>query len=184
MSLVLPECPENCESELPVVEFSECAPETNAAQIRNLYMTNPGNPFTDWNDPSEWAARVDNSSTNADAIRQLIVIASKPRPEKTEKKISHSRIINGKKNHVVNVKIDETNQTNYEMLRKLECGGTKSMWYETEKYMYGGNDGIDASFNLDDVIEEDETALEQFEGEMKWTAAFHPERIPSPLAAA
>ncbi len=184
MSVVLPNCPIGCATELPVVSFSDCAPDTNAAQIRFLYITNRGNPLTDWTQANEWESRISNSSTNANAIRRLRVVGDKPRPEAQEKKISGGRTIKGKKNHVVNFEIDETNNDNYALIRQLECGNSYSMWYGTESSLYGGNDGIVASISMDDVIDKDDQALELFVGDAKWSAQFHPERIDNPIAEA
>lgn len=182
MSLILPICPTDCTSTLPVVSFSECAPETNNAQVLYLYMANPGFPMTDWTSPSEWATRISNTSSNSNAIRQISVIGSKPRPEATEKKISHGRIIKGKKNHTLALKVDETNNINYNSLvRDLECGGSKQIWYETETKLYGGNDGIEATVTFDHVIDEDETNLMLFEGEAKWSSQYHPQVINTPI---
>lgn len=183
MSQVIPLCPEDCSPVLPTFQFSECAPETNAAQIRKIYMFNPAFPLVDWTSPAEWAARISNTSNANNAIREITVIGSKPKPESTEKKISGSRIIKGKKNHSLILKVDETNQVNYEhLVRELECGGDKSIIYATENYLYGGNDGVTVSMGFDDVIDEDETALEIFDGDAKWSSKFHPERTRNIIA--
>lgn len=184
MSVNNPTCPENCDAQdLPEVLFSDCAPEINNAQIKNIYLSKLGQPFTDWTSAAEWAARL--ASAGDDKIIRLTVVAEKPRPEATEKKISHDRTIKGKKNHTINMEIDETNLTNYEFMRFLECGGQFLMWYDSgdTKYMNGGNDGIPSSTNLDDVIGKDASEIELFVGEAKWSSQFSPERIESPIAA-
>ncbi len=183
MSAVNPTCPANCLGLLPNVEFSDCAPDINNAQIRNIYIANVGYPMADWNDPAEWAARFNQFGGSANSIRKLTVIADKPKPEQTEKKISHDRTILGKKGHSINVEIDETNLTNYEMMRTLECGKQYLFWYEDETNLYGGTDGIKASINLDHIIDKDSQAIQLLSGAIKWTSQFHPERITSPIAA-
>lgn len=179
-----PICPDDCSVAVPTVEFSDCAPEINAAQIKNIYTRLPGYPFANWENPTEWADNISNSSSSVLAVRKWTVIGSKPRPQQTEKKISHDRIITGNKNHVLNIKIDETNDTNYEnIVRNSECGGQRAFWYETVGgKLYGGNAGILGSVIIDDVIVEDSEDIERFEGEIKWSAKFHPERITSPIA--
>lgn len=179
-----PVCPTDCSVVTPAVDFSDCNPSINAAQIKNIYVTNPGYPLANWEDPSEWAARVSNSSSTVSAIRRYTVIGSKPRPTSTIKKISHDRSIAGTKQHVLNIKIDETNDMNYEnIVRASECGGQRQMWYETMGgKLYGGNEGIPSSIVIDDVIVEDLEDIERFEGEITWSAKFHPERISSPIA--
>lgn len=179
-----PVCPTDCAvGSLPEVEFSDCAPVINGAQITDVYMANPGNPLANWNDAAEWAGRINNSSAAADAIRHLTVIGSKPIPEATEKKISHDRIIKGAKNHTLNLKVDETNDVNYEnLVREMECGGSRIIWYKTGGgKLYGGNAGIETTVGFDDEIVEDIEDIERFVGTAKWTAKFHPERITSPI---
>lgn len=180
-----PDCPANCtDTSTPEVEFSDCAPVINAAQITDVFVTNPGNPLANWNDPAEWAARVSNTDPAASAIRRWTVIGSKPIPEATEKKISHDRIIKGAKNHSLNLKVDETNDTNYEnIVRNSECGGQKVMWFLTSGgKLYGGNAGIECTISMDDEIVEDIEDIERFVGTAKWSAKYSPERITSPIS--
>ncbi len=179
----LPTCPTGCTSTLAPVEFDECAPETNGAQVAKIYMTQIGNPLADWTNPVEWQGRLDNDAVAADAILTLHVIGSKPVPTSTEKDISLGRKVTGQKTHVLTVKIDETNAVNHEMLRQNECGGSYLMWYETlEGKMFGGTEGIVASLLLDMNIAESSEDLIIFEGKFEWKAKFTEERIESPIA--
>ena len=179
----LPTCPTGCTSTLAPVEFDECAPETNGAQVAKIYMTQIGNPLADWTNPVEWQGRLDNDAVAADAILTLHVIGSKPVPTSTEKDISLGRKVTGQKTHVLTVKIDETNAVNHEMLRQNECGGSYLMWYETlEGKMFGGTEGIVASLLLDMNNAESSEDLIIFEGKFEWKAKFTEERIESPIA--
>lgn len=179
----LPTCPEDCESTLPVVEFDECAPETNDGQIYKIYMTNIGNPFTDVTDLAEWTPRLDNAGAASDAIRTLHVIGSKPIPASEEREISLGRKVNSKKTHNIDFKIDETNGINHEFVRQLECGGQFLIWYETSGgLLFGGNDGIKVSMNVDMEIPEGETEFITLTGKAEWKAKFTEERALSPLA--
>jgi hypothetical protein len=179
----IPTCPDDCDATLPVVSFDECQPEVNDGQIYKLYVTNIGNTFTDVTSLPEWTARLDNGSANADAIRTLHVIGSKPVPTSEEKDISLGRKITSKKTHSVPFKIDETNAINHEFLRLMECGGNFLFWYETSGgLLFGGNEGIKASFTLDMEIPESETDFIQLTGKADWKAKFTEERTPSPLA--
>ena len=179
----LPNCPTDCASTLPVVEFDECAPETNDGQIYKLYITNLGNPLTDVTDLLEWQARLDNAGVAGDAIRTLHVIGSKPIPTSEEREISLGRKVVSKKTHIVDFKIDETNQINHDALRQMECGGQFLMWYETSGgLMFGGNDGIQVSITLDMEIPEAETEFITLTGKAEWKAKFTEERSLSPLA--
>lgn len=181
MSQNLPDCPTDCTAELPDVHFSECSPEVNNAEIRKMYIANVGYGFTDVSDPSEWASRL-ALTTEPNAVRELTIIGDKPKPEAQSKKISGNRTIKGNKSHVVNIEIDETNTINYEMLRTLECGKQYLMWFADEVYLYGGDDGIEASINLDLIIDKDRNNIELISGEATWDTQFSPERIQNPIA--
>lgn len=173
----LPTCPEDCSATLPEVLFSDCAPELNGGNITYLYITNVGNPLTDWLNLAEWAARIDNDSVDSAAIRQLRVIGSKPAPDKPETIISGDRINYGLASHTLEVRSDETNAINQEALRSLECGGQFLVWYETIGGLrWGGNEGILATVKLDEVIPESSSEFITFTGQVKWKAKFTPER--------
>lgn len=182
MSVNNPTCPQDCSSTLPAASFDVCAPETHFGQVKKVYIGNDGNPFADWTNPAEWAARIDNASSAADAIRELTVIGSLPRAESSEKKISGGRTVKGKKTRTLSIKIDETNATNYELLRTLECGLSYRVWYATDDHIYGGNDGILMTLNVDEVIPENEEDYILFEGEGKWFSQFAPERTDNIIA--
>jgi hypothetical protein len=173
----IPTCPQDCSATLPVVSFNDCAPELNAGNITYIYITNVGNPLTNWLDETEWSARIDNDSTDSAAIRRLRVIGSKPAPEKTETVISGDRTYYGKANHTLEIRSDETNAINHEALRDLECGGEYLVWYETIGGLrWGGNEGIQASVKLDEVIPESSGEFINFVGQVKWKSKFTPER--------
>jgi len=138
--------------------------------------------LTDWTDALEWQGRLSDNSANADAIRTLHVVGSKPIPASDEKEISLGRRVTGKKTHIVNYKVDETNITNHEFLRQNECGGNYLFWYETvEGLLFGGNEGIEASMLMDMDIPEALTDLITFAGKVEWKSKFTEERIESPI---
>ena len=71
-------CPNNCESELPVVKFSECSPKIILSEIRKIFLGKKGTqPFNDWKDASEWTERLNETAVTANTIRPLTVIADK-----------------------------------------------------------------------------------------------------------
>jgi hypothetical protein len=92
------------------------------------------------------------------------------------------RKVTGPKKHSINIKVDETGELNYEFLRQLECGGVFLIWYQAGKYLYGGNEGIQATIALDDVIPEGTQELNTFTGTVEWEAKHHPERVLNPMA--
>jgi hypothetical protein len=174
----IPTCPEDCSGVLPEVLYSDCAPELNAGNITYIYITNRGNGLTDWTDEAEWAARIDNDSTDSAAIRRLRVIGSKPAPDKPEQTISGDRVYYGLPTHTIDFRSDETNAINHEALRSFECGGAYTAWYETIGGLrWGGNDGIDVTLKMDEVIPESSSEFITFTGQMKWKERFTPERI-------
>jgi hypothetical protein len=176
-----PDCPVDCGTNPLEVEFSLCAPETNAGQIRYIYVGIPGSCFADWTNAAEWANRIDAPPLNPNKIVRLTVLADKPRPTKNEIKGSLDRIFSTTKDHIINITIDETNNANYDgVIRKGECNSTYPIWYATKKKMYGGNCGITATLNIDDALPRE--GLETFEGDAKWSEQFHPERIDNPIA--
>ena len=180
---LLPTCPTSCAANLPSVDYDECNPETNGAQVSKIYLTNIGEPLLDWTDILEWQGRLDQTGVNPDAIRTLNVIGSKPIPTSNLKDISLGRKVAGKKTHVLTVKIDETNAVNHEFLRQNECGGNYLMWYETlDGLLFGGNEGIESSLLLDMNIAESSEEIVIHEGQFEWKHQFTEERIPSPLA--
>ena len=179
----IPTCPSGCSASLTEVEFDDCNPETNGAQVAKVYLTNIGEPLIDWTDPLEWAARLDNSAPNADSIITLSIIGSKPIPTSNEKDISGGRKVTGQKTHILTIKIDETNITNHEFLRQNECGGNYLMWYETlDGKLYGGTEGIVGALLLDMNIAESSDELTIFEGKFEWKSKFTEERTDSPIA--
>lgn len=178
----LPTCPTDCASTLPIVEFDECNPEINGAQIAKIYFTNIGNPLADWTSAPEWNGRLDDSGVAGDAIRTMHVIGAKPVPESDEKDISLGRKVVGKKTHTVVGSVDETNDVNHEMVRQNECGGNYLMWYETiEGKLYGGTEGIEASLLMDLEIVEDENEITRFPFKWEWKSKFTEERIDTPI---
>lgn len=173
----LPTCPEDCSANLPEVSFNDCAPELNGGNITYIYLTNLGNPLSNWLDETEWSARIDNDSVDSAAIRRLRVIGSKPAPDKPEIVISGDRTVYGLATHTIDFRSDETNAINQEALRSLECGGEYLMWYETIGGLrWGGNDGIEATIKLDEIIPESSSEFITFTGQAKWKAKFTPER--------
>lgn len=178
----LPICPTTCNATPPTVDFSLCNPVVNNGQIAKIYFTTIGNPLINWASEIEWDSRLDNDAAGAANIRTLIVVGDKPVPGKTEKEISLGRKISGVKQFTVAFDIDETNQTNYDAMRQIECGGNFLVWYETrDGLLYGSTAGIEAKISIDEAIPRAYTDLILFPGTLAWESKFHPERITSPI---
>ena len=184
MSLDLLTCPTGCETEQKPVNFSECSPVLLGAQISDIYVMNDGYPLTNWADPAELAARIDNTSTDAAAIRHLTVIGDKPKSEKTQKEISHARIVYSKKSFTINFRIDDNSEENYEFARGTECNGAVRFLFATlGGKLYGGNEGIKGNMEIEEVIVEDGNEYATLNGTLKWKGKFSPIRIDNPIAA-
>lgn len=176
-------CANNCESELPVVEFSQCAPELLQAQVSVVYLANDGYPLTDWTNPAEWASRISNDSTNANAIREMTVIASIADPTVTEKKISGGRTVYSPQEFTITGRIDDNSDTNYDFARATGCNRQYRMWYGTlGGKLYGGNTGILTNLRMWESIVEDDNEYAVLNLQLKWKSAFAPLRIDNPMA--
>ena len=183
-SLALPVCATDCTTTLPVVSFSECAPVLLQAQVSDVYLANDGYPLTDWRDPAEWAARLSNDSTDANAIRHMTVIASIADPTVTEKKISHRRIVYSPQEFTITGNIDDNSDTNYDFMRATGCNRQYRMWYATlGGKLYGDNNGILTNLRMWEVIVEDDNEYAVLRLQLKWKSQFAPPRIDNPLAS-
>lgn len=177
-------CDEDCESSLPTVKFSSCAPEINLAEIGRVFIAKANAaPFENWLSPVEWAARLIQTGGSDDAIRTLTVIGDKPAPTGNTVPISGGRNYTGNKTHIVNFTIDETTQENHDFMRALECGGQFKVWYETlGGLLFGGNSGILADVVINMVLTRGVESLMTLEGTATWRSKFTEERGVSPIA--
>ncbi len=183
-SLDLLICPVDCSAILPVVSFSECAPVLLQAQVSDIYLANDGYPLTDWTNPEEWASRISNTSTNANAIRQLTVIGSLAAPTVTEKKISHRRLVYSPQEFTIAGAIDDNSDTNYDAARATGCNRQYRFWYGSlGAKLYGGLTGILSNLRMWEEIPESEDEYATIKFQFKWKAAFSPLRIDNPMAA-
>ena len=176
-------CASDCSTTLPIVSFSECAPILLQAQVSDIYIWNDGYPFTDWTDPAERSARIDNSSSDASAVRHLTVIGSIADPTVTEKKISHRRIVYSPQEFTIAGNIDDNSDTNYDFMRATGCNRQYRMQYATlGGKLYGGNTGILVNLRMWETIVEDENEYAVIKLQAKWKSVFAPLRIDDPLA--
>lgn len=189
-NLWVPACPTDCNGAVADVSFSECAPETHYGEVSKLYIApanfesvdNAGNPgFSDVTSLTEWN---DNLSDTADnKIRTLIGIGDFPEPETTETPISGDRVVTGFKKFTLPFEVDEVNDTNYNFLLLLECGGKFLMWFETsDGLLFGGNAGIEVSMPANYLIPRERTAVQKIMLKPTWKSLKSPFRSDSPLA--
>lgn len=179
-----PTCPTDCTANLPVVKFSACAPSILLSEITKVYLGKYSTqPFTDVGLATEWTTRLNESAVTEDTIRPLTVIGDKPAAAPIRKEISNGRTWTIGKDHTLNIRIDDVSDENYEFMRAAECGGQYRVWFETAGgYLYGGNEGIPATLDLNDVLAAGKDSIEELVGVLTWRAKFHPERVLSPIA--
>ena len=158
---------------LPIAKHDFCAPEINFGRIDKIYFASDGasSAFTDFSDLAEWTARLDNVDVaDVTKIRFLGVIGNKPLPENTEISYSLGRTTFTTNKHTLAVRVDETHDDNYALVKWLEAnkGQVLRVWYASAKYLYGGNEGILATLSLNDFIPEGDTELNEFQGSVLW----------------
>ncbi len=171
-------CSNDCTDELPEVDFSICAPEVNFGEIDGLFLTNIGNPLTDVNSAAEWATRM--AAADDTKMFEWHIIGEKPAATDNEIQISRDITVSGKKDHLLNIEIQQTNHTNYEMMRNLECPRKVLGWYRTSGgKMYGGNTGIEMTVKLNHIIPKSNKEITTFGGTAKWSAKYHPNETVS-----
>lgn len=177
-------CGTGCDFELPAVDFDECDPEVNESQIQKIYVAKTtASDLSDWTSAVAWAARLSQTDTGANAIREFTVIGDKPLPSSTEKEISGGRKIQTNKQHVINFDIDETNATNHDAVRNAKCITQVKVWYQTKSgHLFGGNAGIEASLNIDMTLSRTSGDYILYQGTLKWESKDTEERIVSPIA--
>lgn len=178
MSLTLPTCPTDCDSILLAADASVCNPKTSFGQIDTVYMAgNNAASFTDWESQDEWDDRLANTGGDADSIRYLFGIGDMPAPERTKIQISRGRNKYGKSIYSFNFKVDEISDTNYELMRYFQCHPDIKLWYQSQEYNYGDNDGIEnVTVNAYEVIPESDQEIKYFMFEFSWEAQFPPDR--------
>lgn len=175
-------CTGGCSDEIPVVAFSDCNPEINESQIDTLFITQLSNPLADWTSPSEMPARISNTSTATDAIRNIPVIGGKPRPEITEREISRGRTVVTAKKHTINFTIDESNDDVHDWVRNMKCVKKALVWYKTtSNHLFGGTAGIDVSINIEMELNEANGEIIKYTGTLKWETLETEERIDMPF---
>ena len=181
--LYLPDCPTSCTGYVNAVSFNECAPEVHWGEIAKVYVAPADLDLTgfDASDLADWTAKL--ADTGDDKIRTLIGIGEMVEPEQTEVAISGDRTIQGYKKFIVNFEIDETNDTNYAFLAMTECNGKYKFWFETaDGMLYGGNDAIEGSIKMNQVIPKSRQELVKIMSKFSWQAKQHPYRCTSPMA--
>ena len=186
MSTLNPTCPIGCSSILPDVSFDLCNPNVTFGEIQRIFVgMADAAPFASgsWEDLSLWTAALALATNQPNAIRQLYVSADLPAASADEVVISLGRKIYSPATHTINVDVDDLSQENYDFMRTLGCNLQFRVWFMTEDYMFGGQDGILAQFTLRPVIERGIKSLNKLSGTITWEDKFSPERAVSVYAS-
>ncbi len=185
--IVLPDCPTTCSATLGAVDFDDCSPEVHYGEIAKLYLwvldETPFATQAEFDSAAHWATHISDSGTTAGSIREFIVIGEMPEPEQTETPISGDRVVQGYKKFILNLEIDETNETNYNFLLLSECGGKYKACFETaDGIIYGGYQGIEVSIKMNQPIPKSRQEVVKITAKVTWSSKNHPLRQISILA--
>ena len=182
--LTLDPCPVDCAGALGAVSFSECAPELHYGEIAKMYVARAdAADFAAVDVITEWTARLDDTGVDADDIRTLIGIGELPEPEQTEVTISGDRTIVGYKTYNLTFEVDETNDTNYELMLQTQCNLTYKIWLEmSDGMLYGGNTGIELTLRGVHPLVKGREEVQKIIFKGKWKSMNDPLRCLSPMA--
>lgn len=162
----LPECPTDC-STATLPSFSDaCFSEATIeeSEIQEIFFSEPHatsfgepkNPITGWtitglaadattNEAAvlSWVAGKDNDGSGT--LRSVKGIGNKPAPTTTDVTGPEGAIIRVGKKHPLAFDVLTLDNENYAALQSLDaCGGEVHVWYRTNKYLYGGLNGVKA----------------------------------------
>ena len=182
--LVYPDCPTDCASSLPIVSFNDCAPELKYAEIEQIFIARAdADEFSDINDLNEWNTRLGSDNSDKDHINALTVKAEFPEPEVNEIEGTADRRYIGIRRYSINGIIDENNDANYLAMLEMQCNIKFRMWFKfADGSLYGGNEGLLATFAINEVASDNRQELRVFNFSAKWTAKRAPLRSVYPLA--
>ena len=173
-----------CSAEtLPAVDFNFCDPEVRLSEIQRVFLAKiNAAPFADWTQAEEWTTRMSETSTDLNAIRALMVVGDKPQPTKTTKDISGGRKFTTRKDHVLNLTVDEVTEDNHSFLQGVEVGTRFRMWYETSGgLMFGGNDGIVVELQGDMLLPRGAGEIMTYVYTVNWVSQTTEQRCASPI---
>jgi hypothetical protein len=181
--LSLQQCPTDCLGSLGEVSFSDCAPELHYGEVAKLYIGKSNSAdFTHADLIAEWTTRLSDTANGADNIRTLIGIGEVTAPEMTEVAISGDRTITGPKVYTLNFEVDETNDTNYQMMLETQCNLKYKVWIEmSDGMLYGGNIGILMVLKGNQPLLKVRTDVLKIVFTGKWKSQFDPLRTLSPM---
>lgn len=175
-----------CDSELMPTSFDECNPLYVYNQIGWIYVANVGQPMANWEDPAEWADRISNSSTDADAIREIPLIGTLEVENGEQIVVPGNGYAFGKKTFTFTGQAYDNNNTNYTWLRSLGCNKPFLLWFKTVdgNHLYGSNSGVLSTgviLNGTEPINDDRESFRTLNVEGVWQNQLLPLRINAPF---
>jgi hypothetical protein len=178
-SVGMPVCAGN---DLPETDFDYCDPEVESSEIGRVFIRRVNSAdFSDWTQAEEWTTRISENSADPDAIRALTVIGDKPLPNAPKKIISGGRTVIPRKEHTVNITIDEVTATNHALMQATEGGMEVKFNYEAGKFMFGGNQSITATLTLEMVLARGAGEIMVYNGTLFWVSPTTEDRCLSPI---
>ena len=161
--------------------------EVNMILLSEVDPDNPENPLyvpTDLTSLVAWNAAIDNAG---DGIKQIYCIGDLPQPSGGNRRVSNNREIIGEKDFVLNVDIDDVNNTNYDASIALEGGHDMFMWYTTlGRKLYGSTatnmKGIRCKLLVNDILlASGNDSYEVLKWQFAWSHVHKPWRMESPF---
>jgi hypothetical protein len=153
-----PTCADSCSAQvLAALGDTNCANSTNIelSEINELYLDEksatfgtPTNPVATYTPGSDNATGLNTwyaakSNTTASKVRFLYGIGEKPEPNETTITLHKGKTQSIGTRHTLVFTINVIDDATYDFLRKLQaCKGNYHLWFATDTYFYGGDNGI------------------------------------------
>ena len=165
----------------------------NESEIAMILMSDPDDTDptipkykpTDFTSLSAWETAIDNAGSG---IKRLYCVGDMPEPNTNSRKVSNGRESVGDKNFILNVDIDDVNNTNYDESMKHEKGKQVFLWFVTlGKKLYGTKvgsheNGILCNLSANNIIlNRGEGNYEVLRLQFTWDAPHKPWRMNSPF---
>ena len=167
-----------CSTVLPPTSSDICDVNSNYGELNQLYFTRFGDSLTDWEDDTEWATRLSNSTAmpalpTLAPIRSLFGIGSVSAPERPTIPAPRKGTIYGIPVYTIIFNVYDTSATNMTMVSLLPTSGqTYAAWIGTEEKLFGGNDGIKMTMIADPIIPESKDDVIKIQVTLTFEGAF------------
>ncbi len=138
-------CPTDCSGTTPSMATvnPDCPGKFSRSEIYSILFMSPtlGVGPADWSSLTDWQAVIDNTDTTGVSVKQLFGIGSLADEEPTEIPYSNGVVGYGSRTFTVTFNLKITDDSQYELLRTLQCSGfpLQKVWFVTRdnNYLYG-----------------------------------------------